>query len=73
MPRGISPPELLLMSGKFRLLGRFTEERGENDMKLTFIGADHEVTGSCHYLEVGKTKILIDCGIEQGNNPYQNA
>ena len=25
-------------------------------MKLTFIGADHEVTGSCHYLEVGKTK-----------------
>ena len=23
-------------------------------MKLTFIGAAHEVTGSCHYLEVGK-------------------
>ena len=21
-------------------------------MKLTFIGANHEVTGSCHYLEV---------------------
>ncbi len=42
-------------------------------MKLTFIGADHEVTGSCHYLEVGKTKILVDCGMEQGNNPYQNA
>ena len=21
-------------------------------MKLVFVGADHEVTGSCHYLEV---------------------
>ena len=42
-------------------------------MKLTFIGANHEVTGSCHYLEVGKTKVLVDCGMEQGNNPYQNA
>ena len=37
-------------------------------MKLTFIGADHEVTGSCHFLEVGDTKVLIDCGMEQGNN-----
>ena len=35
-------------------------------MKLTFIGADHEVTGSCHYLEVGNTKLLVDCGMEQG-------
>lgn len=42
-------------------------------MRLTFIGADHEVTGSCHFLEVGETKVLIDCGMEQGNNIYQNA
>ena len=42
-------------------------------MRLTFIGADHEVTGSCHFLEVGNTKGLIDCGMEQGNNIYQNA
>ena len=42
-------------------------------MKLTFIGADHEVTGSCHFLEVGASKVLIDCGMEQGNNVYQNA
>ena len=42
-------------------------------MRLTFIGADHEVTGSCHFLEVGNTKVLIDCGMEQGNNIYQNA
>ena len=47
--------------------------RGRMLMRLTFIGADHEVTGSCHFLEVGDTKVLIDCGMEQGNNPYQNA
>lgn len=41
-------------------------------MKLTFIGADHEVTGSCHYLEVGETKLLVDCGMEQGGNIYVN-
>ena len=27
-------------------------------MRLTFIGADHEVTGSCHFLEVGDTKAV---------------
>lgn len=42
-------------------------------MKLTFIGAAHEVTGSCHYLETGDTKLLIDCGMEQGQNLYENA
>lgn len=41
-------------------------------MKLTFIGANHEVTGSCHYLEVGDTKLLVDCGMEQGGNIYKN-
>ncbi len=42
-------------------------------MKLMFIGADHEVTGSCHYVEAGTTKFLVDCGMEQGENPYVNA
>ena len=42
-------------------------------MRLTFIGADHEVTGSCHYLECGETKLLVDCGMEQGVNVYENA
>ena len=35
-------------------------------MKLGFVGADHEVTGSCHYLEACGKQILIDCGMEQG-------
>lgn len=42
-------------------------------MKLTFIGADHEVTGSCHYLEACGKHILVDYGMEQGVNIYENA
>lgn len=42
-------------------------------MKLVFIGADHEVTGSCHYLEVGGKHILVDYGMEQGVNAFENA
>lgn len=42
-------------------------------MKLMFIGADHEVTGSCHYLEVGDKHILVDYGMEQGVNVFENA
>ena len=42
-------------------------------MKLTFIGADHEVTGSQHLIETQDLKILVDCGMEQGKNIYENA
>jgi len=42
------------------------------DLKLTFIGADHEVTGSCHCLEACGKKIIVDCGMEQGSNKYVN-
>ena len=42
-------------------------------MKLTFIGADHEVTGSQHLLETKDIKVLVDCGLEQGRNVYENA
>ena len=42
-------------------------------MRLTFIGADHEVTGSCHYLEACGKHILVDYGMEQGSNKFENA
>lgn len=42
-------------------------------MKLTFIGAAHEVTGSCHLLQACDKNILIDYGMEQGINLYENA
>lgn len=47
-------------------------ESGDLAMKLNFVGADHEVTGSCHYLEACGKNILIDCGMEQGNDVYEN-
>ena len=41
-------------------------------MKLTFLGANHEVTGSCTLLETGGLHFLIDCGMEQGRDVYEN-
>ncbi len=41
-------------------------------MKLHFIGGDHEVTGSCHVLEVNGKYIMLDCGMEQGKDIYVN-
>ncbi|MGH6890093.1 MAG: MBL fold metallo-hydrolase RNA specificity domain-containing protein [Rhizomicrobium sp.] len=35
-------------------------------MKLSFHGADHDVTGSCHLVQTGDKRILIDCGLFQG-------
>lgn len=42
-------------------------------IKLNFLGAAHEVTGSCTLLCVGDKRILIDCGMEQGIDTYENA
>lgn len=41
-------------------------------MVLEFLGAAHEVTGSCHFLSFGGKHILIDCGMEQGADLYVN-
>lgn len=41
-------------------------------MKLIFLGASHEVTGSCTLLEACGKRVLIDCGMEQGEDTYEN-
>ncbi len=41
-------------------------------MKLTFLGATHEVTGSCTLIEIGGVYGLVDCGMEQGEDVYVN-
>ena len=41
-------------------------------MKLIFLGATHEVTGSCTLLEACGKRILIDCGMEQGADTFVN-
>lgn len=41
-------------------------------MKIQFIGATHEVTGSCTLLEVKGKYYLVDCGMEQGIDVFQN-
>ncbi len=41
-------------------------------MKIQFIGATHEVTGSCTLLEVNGRYYLVDCGMEQGRDVFQN-
>lgn len=37
-------------------------------MNITFYGAAHEVTGSCHVIDTGKKKIMLDCGMFQGGD-----
>ena len=42
-------------------------------MKLVFIGADRQVTGSCHYVEACGKHLLVDYGMEQGANAFVSA
>ena len=41
-------------------------------MNITFLGAAHEVTGSCTLLEAGGHYGLVDCGMEQGQDLFVN-
>ncbi len=40
--------------------------------KVRSYGATQEVTGSCHVLEVGGVKVMIDCGMFQGQEEEMN-
>lgn len=42
-------------------------------MKLTFLGAAHEVTGSCTLVEAAGHRFVVDFGMEQGKDVYENA
>ena len=41
-------------------------------MILQFVGADHQVTGSCHYVEACGKRFVVDYGMEQGNMSYES-
>ncbi len=40
--------------------------------KITFVGAAQEVTGSCYLIETGKTRVLLDCGMRQGEDDVKH-
>ncbi len=41
-------------------------------MKLSFFGGARALTGSCYLLEVGDQNILIDCGLQQGCDEFND-
>ena len=42
-------------------------------MRLTFFGAARAVTGSCHCVECGGKRVLVDCGLQQGRDERDNS
>ena len=41
-------------------------------MEITFLVSSHEVTGSCTLIETNGKNILVDCGMEQGADIFEN-
>ena len=41
-------------------------------MRIMFLGAAHEVTGSCTLINANGKNIIIDCGLEQGPDIFEN-
>ena len=41
-------------------------------MELAFLGAAREVTGSCTLLKLNGRTVMVDCGMEQGPDLYEN-
>lgn len=37
-------------------------------MNITFLGATQYVTGSCHLIQLGSHRLLLDCGLIQGDH-----
>ena len=42
-------------------------------MKIRFLGAARQVTGSCFHLLINNMQMLVDCGMQQGENAEGNA
>jgi len=40
-------------------------------MQIEFLGATHEVTGSCYFLDLGDARILVECGLIQGSYQHE--
>ena len=49
-----------------RLAG--TDQMNQTDQFITHLGAEHNVTGSCHFFQVNGLNIMVDCGIAQGKD-----
>ncbi|HDS29007.1 MAG TPA: MBL fold metallo-hydrolase, partial [Candidatus Acetothermia bacterium] len=41
-------------------------------MRITFCGAAGKVTGSCHLVEAGGLRVLLDCGYFQGGQERED-
>ena len=40
-------------------------------MHIEFLGATREVTGSCYLLQIGKNRVLVECGMIQGSRQHE--